>query len=76
MSEKTVEKYNNTCSENYPASDTDTCYGCTKYIDVTNDARAMAPRDSRECQDAFKDRQAIEEHFAVLGDRKLEQRTL
>ena len=75
MSKKVAEKYNNTCSANHPSFDTGKCYGCTKYINVTNDARAMVPRDSKEYKETFKDRQTIEQYFARLGDREVEQTT-
>ena len=75
MSKKVAEKYNNTCSANHQSFDTGKCYGCTKYIDVTNDARAMVPRDSKEYKEIFKDRQTVEQYFARLGDREVEQTT-
>jgi len=75
MSKKVAEKYNNTCSVNHPSFDTGKCYGSTKYIDVTNDAKAMVPRDSKEYKETFKDRQTVEQYFARLGDREAEQTT-
>lgn len=74
-SKKVAEKYNNTCPASHPSFDTGKCYGCTKYIDVTNDARAMVPRDSKEYKETYKDRQTVEQYFAMLGDREVEQTT-
>jgi len=73
MSKKVAGKYGNSCPANHPSFNTGKCYGCTKYIDVTNDARAMVPRDSKEYKETFKDRQTVEQYFARLGDREVEQ---
>ena len=75
MSKKAAKKYNNTCPVNHPRFNTGKCYGCTKYIDVTNDARSMVPRDSREYKESFKGRQVVEQYFSRLGDREVEQTT-
>jgi len=75
MSKKVAEKYNNLCPANHPSFDTGKCYGCTKYIDVTNDARSMVPRDSRQYKESFKGRQVVEQYFSRLGDREVEQTT-
>ena len=74
-SKRTAKKYNNTCPANHPSFNTGKCYGCTKYLDVTNDARAQVPRDSKEYKKTFKGRQAGEQYFARLGDREVEQTT-
>jgi len=55
--------------------DTGKGYGCTKYLDATNDARAKVPRDSRKFKQTFKDRERIEQYFSWLGDRETEQTT-
>jgi hypothetical protein len=75
MSKKTAVKFHNTCSAQHPAFDTGKCYGCTKYLDVTDDARSRVPRDSKEFKETFKDRQIIEQYFSRLGDREVEQTT-
>jgi hypothetical protein len=74
-SKKMAEKYHHTCAANHPSFDTGKGYGCTKYLDVTNDARALVPRDSKEYKQAFKGRQVVEQYFARLGDREVEQTT-
>ena len=51
------------------------CYGCTKYLDITYDARSRVPRDSKEFKDTFKIRETVEQYFARLGDREAEQTT-
>jgi hypothetical protein len=73
MSKKVAGKYNNVCSANHPSFDTGKCYGCTKYIDITNDARARVPRDSKEYKETFKARQVVEQYYARLGDREVKQ---
>jgi hypothetical protein len=75
MSKKVAETHGNNCPVKHPSFDTGKCYGCTKYIDITNDARAMVPRDSKEYKETFKDRQTVEQYFARLGDREVEQTT-
>jgi hypothetical protein len=72
---KAAEKYNNICPANHPSFNTGKRYGCTKYIDVTDDARSRVPRDSKEFKDTFKQRESVEQYFARLGDREAEQTT-
>ena len=74
-SKKTAEKYNNLCPAKHPSFDTGNCYGCTKYLDVTDDARSRVPRDSKKFKKTFKHRQAVEQYFSRLGDREAEQTT-
>jgi len=68
-----VSTFGNACPAKHPLFDTGKCYGCTKYLDVTNDARSRVPRDSKEFKETFKDRQIIEQYFSRLGDREVEQ---
>lgn len=75
MSKDTSAKHNNICPEDHPSFNTGKCYGCTKYLDVTDDARSRVPRDSREFKETFKDRQVVEQYFARLGNREAEQTT-
>jgi hypothetical protein len=74
-SKKVAAEYNNTCPAKHPSFDTGKCYGCTKYLDVTDDARSRVPRDSKEFKETFKDRELVEQYFARLGDREAEQTT-
>lgn len=50
-------------------------YGCTKYIDITNDARAKVPRDSILFKQTFRLRTEVERYFSRLGNRDIEQTT-
>ena len=50
-------------------------YGCTKYVDITADARARVPRDSSTYKQTYKLRTEVERYFARLGDREVEQTT-
>lgn len=72
---KVAEKYNNVCTANHPSFDTGKCYGWTKYLDVTDDARSRVPRDSKEYKTKFKGRQVGEQYDSRLGDREGEQTT-
>jgi hypothetical protein len=74
-SKKTAAKFNNLCPAKHPLFDTGKCYGCTKYLDVTDDARSRVPRDGKEFKEIFKHRQAVEQYFSRLGDREAEQTT-
>ena len=72
---KFAKKHSDTCPTNNPRFNTGKCYGCTKYLDVTNDARSRIPRDSKEFKQTFKIRETVEQYFARLGDREAEQTT-
>jgi hypothetical protein len=74
-SKKVAAEYDHTCPAHHPSFSTGNCYGCTKYLDVTDDARTRVPRDSKEFKDTFKDRESVEQYFARLGDREVEQTT-
>ncbi len=50
-------------------------YGCTKYLDVTDDARSRVPRKSLFYKQTYNLRTEVERYFARLGDRELEQTT-
>jgi len=75
ISKKLAVEHNNICPAKHPSFDTVKCYGCTKYLDVTDDARSRVPRDSKEFKETFKDRQTAEQYFSRLGDREAEQTT-
>ncbi len=72
---KVAAQYEDACPVKHPSFDTGKCYGCTQYLDVTHDARAQVPRDSKEYKKVFKGRQVVEQYFARLGDREAEQTT-
>jgi len=72
---KIAARYDHACPAQHPLFDTGKGYGCTKYLDVTHDARAQVPRDSKHFKQTFKDRERIEQYFSRLGDREVEQTT-
>ncbi len=74
-SKKFAKKHGSICPANHPSFNTGKYYGCTKYLDVTDDARSRVPRDSKEFKDTFKNRQTVEQYFSRLGDREAEQTT-
>ena len=74
-SKKFAEKHGHFCPANHPSLDTGKCYGCTKYLDVTDDARSRVPRDSMDFKNTFRHRQTVEQYFSRLGDREVEQTT-
>jgi hypothetical protein len=50
-------------------------YGCTQYLDITEDPRSRVPRDSAFFQQTFARRTEVERYFSRLGDREVEQTT-
>lgn len=54
---------------------TDKCYGCTAYIDVTDDARSQVPRQSKHYEENYAKRTEVERYFSRLGRREVEQTT-
>jgi hypothetical protein len=72
-SKKFSKKHGDNCPANNPKFNTGKCYGCTKYLDITDDARSRVPRDSKEFKETFKIRENVEQYFARLGDREAEQ---
>ena len=50
-------------------------YGCTKYLNVTDDTRSCVPRNSTIFDDVYKKRIIIEQYFSRLGNREAEQTT-
>lgn len=75
VSTKISKKYPNGCPINHPRFSDDKAYGCTKYIDITDDARSRIPRDSDLFNETFSTRTEVERYFARLGDREAEQTT-
>ena len=74
-SKKFAGKHGDICPANHPSFNTGKCYGCTKYLDITDDARSRVPRDSKQFKEIFKNRQTVEQYFSRLGDREVEQTT-
>lgn len=50
-------------------------YGCTKNLDITEDARSQVPRGTDFFKKIYRQRQTIEQYFSRLGDREVEQTT-
>jgi hypothetical protein len=74
-SKKFAADYSQGCPAHHTSFETGACYGCTKYLDVTDDARSRVPRDSKLFKETMKGRQVVEQYFARLGDREVEQTT-
>ena len=49
------------------------CYGCTAYIDITDDHRSQVPRESKRFKDTYKCRTEAERYFSRLGPREVEE---
>jgi transposase len=74
--DKTVaQKYPQGCPINHPRFFEAKQYGCTKYLDITNDARAKVPRDTLLFKETYKVRTEVERYFSRLGNREVEQTT-
>ncbi len=63
------------CPCNHERFCTGKCYGCTAYIDVTDDARAQVPRQSVWYEQTYDKRTEVERYFSRLGRREVEQTT-
>ena len=72
---KVALKYPDGCPVSHHRFSQDKAYGCTKYLDITNDARSQVPRDSKLFKDTSNFRTEVERYFARLGDREAEQTT-
>jgi hypothetical protein len=64
-----------TCPVNYPRFTEGAGYGCTKYLDVTDDARNRVPRNTSLFKHTYKKRIVVEQYFSRLGEREAEQTT-
>ncbi len=63
------------CPVNNPRFNTGKAYGCTKYLDITNDARSQVPRNSKFYKKNYSLRTEVERCFARLGDREVDKTT-
>jgi hypothetical protein len=70
-----AQHYHQGCPVEHPLFFQGKAYGCTKYLDITDDARARVPRDSTLFKNTFNLRTEVERYFARLGDREAEQTT-
>jgi len=75
MSRKIAQKYPEGCPIANPKFIEGKKYGCTKYRDITDDARANVPRDTEYFKKIYNIRTEVERYFARLGDREVEQTT-
>jgi hypothetical protein len=73
--QKVAETYPAGCPIDHPRFSEGKTYGCTKYLDVTDDARARVPRNSPLCNRIYSTRIVVEQYFSRLGDREVEQTT-
>lgn len=48
-------------------------FGCTSYIDITDDARSRVPRESKRYKDTYKMRTEAERYFSRFGPREVEE---
>jgi len=64
-----------TCPVNHHRFTGGAGYGCTKYLDVTDDARSQIPRNSTLFKETYKKRIVVEQYFSRLGEREIEQTT-
>ena len=67
---KVHKEYNGRCPADEPHFE---LYGCTRYVDVTNDARAQVPRGTDLFKKTYRLRQTVEQYFARYGDPVVEQ---
>jgi hypothetical protein len=72
---KMADKYHDGCPAHHPSFSDGNAYGCTKYLDITDDARSKVPRDSKLFKETYNLRTEVERYFARLGDREAEQTT-
>jgi hypothetical protein len=49
------------------------CFGCTAYIDITDDCRKQVPHESKRYKDICKRRTEVERYFSRLGPREIEE---
>ncbi len=68
-----ARKYSAGCPVEHQRFFKGNAYGCTKYLDVTFDARAQVPRDTQWFKTTYRKRIVVEQYFARLGDREVEQ---
>jgi hypothetical protein len=72
MNKKFANKYPNGCPIQHEKIISGKKYGCTKYVDITKDARASVIRDTLFYKKIYSTRQYVEQYFARLGNREFE----
>ena len=61
------------CPVNHRHFSQGSCYGCTSYIDITNDHRKQVPRESKRYKTIYKSRTEVERYFSRFGPREVEE---
>ena len=72
-SRKEKAKLPKQCPINHDSFSQGKCFGCTAYIDITNDCRKQVPRESKRYKDSYKIRTEVERYFSRLGPREVEE---
>ena len=73
---KTIaDQYSKGCPVQHPKYFEGAAYGCTQYLNVTDDARNRVPRNSTIFNEIYKKRIIIEQYFSRLGSREADQTT-
>ena len=75
INRKLAKKYKKGCPIKNTKFYNGAAYGCTKYLDVTDDARSRVPRNSTFFKETHKKRIVVEQYFSRLGEREVEQTT-
>jgi len=70
-----ANQYPQGCPVQHPKFFEGKAYGCTKYLNVTDDARSRVPRNSTIFDEIYKKRIIIEQYFSRLGNREADQTT-
>jgi hypothetical protein len=72
-SKKEKSKLPNQCPVNHEHFCQGKCYGCTAYIDITDDYRSQVPRESKRYKKNYRLRTEVERYFSRLGPREIEE---
>jgi len=75
VGKKGSKDYPDSCPTGNPRFSEAKAYGCTKYLDITHDARSQVQRDTDIYNKIYRKRQVVEQYFSRLGDREAEQTT-
>ena len=70
-----ADQYPRGCPVKHPKFSEGNAYGCTKYLNVTDDARSRVPRNSTLFDEVYNQRITVEQYFARLGRREADQTT-
>lgn len=70
-----AKQYPDGCPVHHARFSEGAAYGCTKYLTITNDARARVPRSSTLFEELYNKRIICEQYFSRLGSREADQTT-